>query len=312
MVEKTRAGHEFFSTPDWAAAEIAARQHGVVSRPQLLGVGLDDDAIGRRVRKGRLHRIHKGVFAVGHPSLKREARWMAAVLACGEGAALSHLDAASLWEIYEALGPRIHVLAGSDRRVPGLLVHRARRLDPDDVTERDGIPVTTVARTLLDLTDILPEDRILRAMREAEFKRVLDHDSLDAAVRRARGRRTGALRAVLARHQPGQIVRDELEHRFLELLRAAGIRPPETNVRVRTRRRTYTVDCLWRDEGLAVELDGRAAHARVTAFERDRERDAALSAMGLRAVRFTWRRITTEGDHVAGEVEAMLSHAPPP
>lgn len=293
-------------------AEVAARQHGVVSRAQLLEAGVTDDAIKARVRRGHLHRIHRGVFAVGHPPLTRESRWMAAALACGEGAALSHLDAASLWQIYEASGPRIHVVARSDRRVPGLRVHRARRLDPDDTTERDGIPVTSVARTLVDLTDILAEDRILRAMREAEFKRLLDHDSLDAAVQRARGRRnTSALKGALARHRPGQIVRDELEHRFLQLTDAVGVRRPETNVKVRTRRRTYTVDCLWRAEGVAVELDGRAAHARAAAFEEDRERDAALSAMGLRPVRFTWWRVTRDGHEVIGDLLAMLARPGP-
>lgn len=232
---------------------------------------------------------------------------MAAVLACGEGAALSHLDAASLWEIYDASGPRIHVLARSDRRVPTLRVHRARRVHPADVTERDGIPVTTVARTLVDLTDVLREDRILRAMREAEFKRLLDHDALNAAVQRGRGRRDiGALKRAIAIHHPGQVVRDELEHRFLELVRGADIRSPETNVRVKTRRRVYTVDCLWRAEGVAVELDGRAAHARVTAFEQDRERDAALSAVGLRPVRFTWHRVHVDGREVIAELLAML------
>jgi very-short-patch-repair endonuclease len=114
------------------------------------------------------------------------------------------------------------------------------------------------------------------------------------------------LKGAIAIHRPGQIVRDELEHRFLELIRRAGVREPETNVKVRTRRRAYTVDCLWREEGVAVELDGRAAHARAIAFEEDRERDAALSAKGLRPVRFTWHRITRAGENVIADLVAML------
>jgi predicted transcriptional regulator of viral defense system len=269
--------------------------------------GIDDDGIARRVRKGTLHRVHQGVYAVGHPKLTTHGRWAAAVLACGPGCALSRLDAAALWGFYDASGPRVHVLTASYRKVRGICTHRARRLHPDDITEHHGIPVTSVARTLVDLTDLLAPDRILRAIREAEFLKPLDHDALNAAVQRARGRRNVAvIKNALARHRPGQIVRDELEHRFLELIRATDIREPETNVEVRTRRRTYTVDCLWRPEGVAVELDGRAAHARVTAFEQDRERDAALSAMGLRPVRFTWRRITRAGEDVIADLVEML------
>jgi very-short-patch-repair endonuclease len=145
-------------------------------------------------------------------------------------------------------------------------------------------------------------------MREAEFRRLLDQDSLNAAVERARGRRnTTALKRAMAIHRPGQVVRGELEHRFLELARSADIRAPETNVPVKTRRRTYIVDCLWRAEGVAVELDGRAAHARVMAFEEDRERDAALSAIGLRPVRFTWQRINSDRHEVLAILTAMLS-----
>jgi very-short-patch-repair endonuclease len=260
------------------------------------------------VRTRTLHRLHTGVYAVGFRPATRETRWMAAVLASGPTAALSHIDAAMLWEIHDASGVRVHVIASSNRKVSGICVHRARHLHPDDVTERDGIPVTTVARTLVDLTDILSEDRILRAMREAEFKRLLDHDSLKAAVERASGRRNArALKRAMAVHKPGQVVHGELEHRFLELVRSADIRAPETNVRVETKRRTYILDCLWRAEGVAVELDGRAAHARVMAFEEDRERDVALSAIGLRPVRFTWHRIKTDGVEVIANLTAMLS-----
>jgi len=250
------------------------------------------------------------VYAVGHRQGTREASWIAAVMACSPGAFLSHLDAAALWRIYESRGRTIHVTttARSARRIPGIKVHRARKLDPADVTTRDRIPVTTVARTLVDLTDLLPTDRILRAMREADYLKLLDTDTLIAAVQRATGRRRlNALSEAIQRHTPGQIVRDELEHLFLELVRAAGLPDPETNVKVKTRRRTYTVDCLWREQGVAVELDGRAAHIRAAAFEEDRARDAALTAIGLRVLRFTWRRLTEEPEDVLAELEATLS-----
>jgi very-short-patch-repair endonuclease len=296
--------------PDRRLARLAGRQHGVVTHRQLVAVGIRGSAIARRVAQGRLQRIYKGVFAVGHMQRTREARWIAAVMACGIGAVLSHLDAAALWRIYDGIGARTHVTALRRRVVSGLWVHRARRLHPDDVTVKDGIPVTTVARTLVDLTDVLSSDRVLRALREADFLRLLDLDALDAAVQRAHGRkRLKVLRQALAHHRPGQIVRSELEHRFLELVREAGLPHPEANVKVPTRRRTYEIDCLWRDQRVAVELDGRAAHARAMAFEEDRARDSALSANGLRPLRFTWRRVTQEPDQVIAELEATLLSA---
>jgi Protein of unknown function (DUF559) len=275
-----------------------------------MAIGMDDSGVRRRVAQGRLHRVHQGVYAVGHPTLTGEARWMAAVMACGQGAVLSHLDAAALWRIYEGTGARVHVTVGSSRRAAGLWVHRARRLHPEDVTAKQGIPVTTVARTLVDLTDVLGSDRLLRAIREAEFLRLLDHQALNAAVQRAHGRRRlSSLKLALAHHTPGQIVREELEHRFLELVRAAGLPPPETNVKITACGRTYEIDCLWREQRVAVELDGRAAHARTAAFEPDRRKDAALNAVGLRPLRFTWLRVTREPGDVIAELDATLAQA---
>jgi very-short-patch-repair endonuclease len=300
----------------------------MVTLRQLDAIGIRGTSVKRRVANGGLVRIYRGVYAVGHVQRTREARWMAAVMACGRGCFLSHLDAAALWRIYDSRASAIHVLtvarsarrlpgasaihvltvARSARRLPGIKVHRARRLDPADVTTKDGIPVTTVARTLVDLTDVLPSDRILRAIREAEYLTLLDTDTLTAAVQRATGRRRlTKLTKAIERHRPGQIVREELEHRFLELVHAAGLPDPETNVKVKTRLRTYEVDCLWRREGVAVELDGRAAHARAAAFEEDRARDAALTATALRPLRFTWRRVTEEPEDVLAELKATLS-----
>jgi very-short-patch-repair endonuclease len=282
----------------------------MVTRRQLAAMGVTRSAITRRVEAGRLTRVHRGVYAVGHRQRTREASWIAAVMACSPGAFLSHLDAAALWGIYEGCRPAIHVTttARSARRLPGIRAHRARTLDPADVTAKDGVPVTTVARTLIDLTDILSSDRLLRAIREAEYLGLLDHDSLNAAVKRANGRkRLRKLTDAIGRHTPGQIIREELEHRFQELLHTAGLPKPQTNVKVQTRRRPYTVDCLWPDQHVAVELDGRAAHARATAFEEDRARDAALTATGVRPLRFTWHRVTEEPEDVLAELKATLS-----
>jgi Protein of unknown function (DUF559) len=235
---------------------------------------------------------------------------MAAVVACGQGAVLSHLDAAVLWGFYDRVGPRVHVTVKSHRRVEGLILHRTRRLDPDEVTTKDCIPVTTVERTFIDLTDQLSENRLLRTMREAEYQRLLDLDALSAAVERAHGRRTlKALKHALAQHRPGQIIRGELEHRFAELWRGTERREPETNVPVSVNGKTYVIDCLWRDEGIAVELDGRDAHERALAFEADRRRDAALSAIGLRPIRFTWQRVTYDGEGVLADLTAAMKRS---
>jgi very-short-patch-repair endonuclease len=237
---------------------------------------------------------------------------MAAVLACGPAAVLSHLDSAALWKIYKGQGARVHVTATTraGAQLPGIQTHRARRLHPEDVTAKEGIPVTTVARTLVDLTDVLGSDRVLRAIREAEVLRLLDHQALNAAVQRAHGRkRLGVLREAVAAHRPGEIVRSELEHRFLELVRAAGLPPPETNVKITARGHRYEIDCLWREQRVAVELDGRAAHARTAAFEPDRRRDAALNAIGLRPLRFTWLRVSGEPADVIAELDATLAQA---
>jgi very-short-patch-repair endonuclease len=235
---------------------------------------------------------------------------MAAVVACGQGAVLSHFDAAVLWGFYDLdrLGPLVHVTVKWQRSIDGLVVHRTRRQDADEVTTQNGIPVTTVARTLVDLTEYLGEDRLLRAMREAEFQRLLDLDALNAAVERAHGRRgLKPLKQAIARHRPGEIVRGELEHRFAELLRGANIREPHWNVARQVRGRTYVLDCYWPELGLAVELDGRDAHAHELAFESDRRRDAALSAIGLRPLRFTWNRINYDGDGVLADLTAAMN-----
>jgi very-short-patch-repair endonuclease len=301
--------------PDWRLGRLAARQHGLVTHRQLRAIGLGGSAVTRRVKTGRLQRIHRGVFAVGHTPQTAEARWIGAVMATGPGAVLSHLDAAALWKIYDGAGARVHVTNAtrSSRTARGVQIHRARSLHSDDVTVRNAIPVTTVSRTLVDLTDLLGPDRILRAIREADYLGLLDLDALNAAVQRAHGRRRlNVLKQALAHHRPGQIVRGELEHRFLELVRAAGLPEPETNVKVTARGRRYEIDCLWREHRVAVELDGRAAHARTLAFEPDRRKDAALSAVGLHPLRFTWYRVTNEPDEVIAELEATLAQAETP
>jgi very-short-patch-repair endonuclease len=272
-----------------AIARLAGRQHGVVTRAQLAALGVGRGAVERRVAAGRLHRLHRGVYAVGHTVLTRHGTLIAAVLACGEGAVLSHRSAAELWRIgpWSAL---LDVTAPGDRAVPGVVCHRA----PVSRLIRHAIPVTTPARTLVDLADLLPRRALERALGEAEYLR-LDLGGL----RPVAGRRgAGAVAALLAERRPESRTRSELEEMFLALCSLHQLTPPRTNDHVEG----YEVDALWHDERLIVELDGAQAHLTRAAFEGDRRRDAALTAAGYRVMRLTHRRLDTDAAEVAREL----------
>ena len=162
--------------------------------------------------------------------------------------------------------------------------------------------MTAVPRTLLDLSAVTPASRLRRAIREAEFLGLLDLEAVDAAIERARGRRTKRLENALQAHRPGTTIRSELEHRFLELCLDAGLPQPEMNVVIHG----HEVDCLWREHNLVVELDGAAAHRNPRAFEADRCRDGELTAAGLRPVRVTWRRVTAERDQLTALLTRLV------
>jgi predicted transcriptional regulator of viral defense system len=182
--------------PDLGVAELAGRQWGVVASRQLVAAGLSRAGIVRRVRAGRLHPIYRGVYAVGHEVLSREGRWMAAVLACGEGAVLSHVSAAAHWELLSTAAARIDVTAAPSRHgAPGIRLHRSRSLDARDTTTHRGIPVTTRARTLLDLAATVAPQRLERAIAQAERLRLYDDRAIQdhrAVQRTSRHGRPGA------------------------------------------------------------------------------------------------------------------------
>ena len=208
---------------DGAIADLARRQHGVVGRAQLLALGLGQDAVDWRVRRRRLLTVHRGVYAVGHLSLTRNGRFMAAVLACGEGAALSHFSAAVLWGMLQPRGQDVHVTAAKERKCRGVIVHRAP-LDGERV-RRDGIVVTTPARTLVDLADVVSRRTLERAFDEAQY---LGLDFHDARPRHGRPG-SGLLASVLAVHRPGTTrTRSELEELFLALCDDHGRGPRST------------------------------------------------------------------------------------
>ena len=275
---------------DLAIAAFAMRRHAVASTRELRALGLTRSGIARRVASGRLHRWHRGVFAIGHANPTTHGRWRAAVLACGERAVLRHRSGGSLWGFWSGAAGRIEVtVPGGGRPGPREVhVHRTRRLTDDDVTEHEGIPVTTVARTLVDLAEVLGPRQLRRAVHEADVLRLLDADAVWAAAARVSGRRRSKRLLRLLGGPPPK--GNELERRFLELCELAGLPRPEHNVLVGV----FEVDFIWRDARLVVETDGARVHDTRQKFEDDRRRDAELTAAGYRVVRFTWRQITEE------------------
>lgn len=290
---------------DWMLATLATMQYGVVSRAQLLAAGIGPSAIETRLKRHQLHPLHRGVYAVGHTALVPLAREMAAVLACGPGAVLSHRTAAWVWRILEVAGELIEVtVSRSNRRRPGLIVHRSRSLGPDDTRMHRGLPVTAPARTLLDLGETVGERELERAFDEAITQGLITYPTVAAAVRQANGHRgVRAVRDLLARREEPTITRSEAEERFLALTREAGLPAPEVNTYVSS----HLVDFLWRECRLVVEVDGYRFHSSRIAFERDRRRDANLTAAGFRVLRVTWRQLVDEPLSVTARLAQALA-----
>lgn len=292
---------------DGVIARLAEGQHGVVAWSQLLSAGFSASGVPRKVRAGRLHPIHRGVYAVGHRRLTREGRWLAAVLAAGPKAALSHRTAGALWAIHDS--DRIDVTVPRSRRNLARVTLHHSKLGPDERTTERGIPVTTVPRTLLDLAAVLPRHRLERALNEAEYHhRHTDPLSLHTLVaRHPRRRGVAVLKAVLHTLGPEPaLTRSELEDRFLALLDAASLPRPEVNAPVAAGDRRFECDFVWRSHRLVVELDGRAAHMTTAAFERDRARDRSLHAAGWRAFRITWRQMHDDHRAVLADLRKTL------
>ena len=289
---------------DSALAVLAEGQYGVVSREQLGEMGLGRREIEYRLEVGRLHRLHRGVYAVGHRVLSREGRWLGAVMAGGAGAVLSHRSAAALWGIRATAAAEIDVSVRGQRRArPGVRFRRARPR-ADEVTVHRRIPVTTVERTLVDIAARLRPHQLRKAIEEAEILRLGGEPSLDAVVRRYATRKgVRRLAEITADRTLGETVtRSELEDRFLAFVDRAGLPAPRTNQLVEG----FEVDCLWREQRLVVELDGRAFHGTSDGFERDRERDRLLQAAGWRVIRLTWRQLHLDGAGVARDLAGLL------
>jgi len=272
------------------------KQHGVVAREQLIALGFTAKAIRHRISIGRLHQVRRGVYAVGRPSLTERGRWMAAVLACGDGAVLSHSSAAALWRIgYERRDLiEVSLPSPSRRRRPGIQIHRRPSLAGRDITTRHGIPVTTPIQVLIDLSLRLDRAGIERAINEADKYDLVHAPGLRRALDLRIGEPgVGRLRHILDR-RTFRLTREELERRFLPLARKAGLPTPLTCQWVNE----FEVDFYWPDLGLVVETDGLRYHRTPAEQARDRLRDQTHTASGLANLRFTHEQVRYEPDHV--------------
>jgi very-short-patch-repair endonuclease len=292
-----------------AVADLAARQHGVVARAQLRALGLDRQAVKRRVASGILHPLHEGrVFTVSRAPLSSLSRYLAAVLACGSRAALSHRSAANVWGLRpNATHVEVTVAMGG-AGVPGVRVHRSRMLEPNDFTVRDGIPVTSLARTLLDLSAVVRAPELLNAIDRAERLGLFDLTAVVEVLERSRGRKGArALRRAVAAYRPST-QKSELERRFKQLLEeAADIPSPSFNALVDGETGTHEVDAFWPDDRLAVQVDGFAFHRTRRDRERDAASDADLELAGHRVLRLTWDDVNVHGARTLRRVRIARS-----
>jgi hypothetical protein len=277
-----------------------------VARRQLIEQGLTPRMIERRLESGRLLALHRGVYALGHLRLSQRGRWLAAVLACGPAAALSHASAAALWGLARPRNGRIDVLVRAGRGKAGragIYMHGARSLRPEMDTV-DAIPVTTVSRTLLDFAEVVDERALRSAFEEADRLGLLERRPLEELCARSIGRR--GLRAfgpLIAAARRPIATGSPLEDRFASLCEEHSLPPPSTNVLLLG----CEVDALWPRKRLVVELDGFAFHRHRAAFERDRARDAGFLAAGFAVLRLTHRRLLEEPEAVAAQLRGLLA-----
>lgn len=272
---------------DAVLAAAGESQHGVVARSQLLGWGMDRSAIDRRIRSGHLHRLHPGVYSVGHRVVGQRGRWMAAVLFCGPDAVLSHRSAAALWGIRRPTSGAIETTTPSKSRSRFAIRRHYSTLPADEVTEREGIPVTTVPRTIFDLAADEPPHVVEAALRQSEYRRLHDRLSLPHLLERYPGRKgCRTIRECLARRRESSgHTRSWLEEVFLPFLDRHRLpRPKRLNAWIDAGGKQFEVDCFWPPNAI-VELDGFAAHGTHTAFKEDRARDRRLRAAGYGVTR---------------------------
>lgn len=307
-------GTESGSTPTGQRiAKLAQRQHGVVSTGQLRAAGLSDEMISTRVADGTLHRVFRGAHAVGHRAIGRRGRMLAAVLACGEEAVLSHGSAAELLGLWDRQQAVIHVIPPkwTGRKIDGVRWHGVRYPAEDEVTVVDGISCTTASRTLVDIAGSVGAKTLRHLIEGAAVRRLLKVHEVDEIL--ARGRRRGArqLRVALIPWRSGggevPVLRSRLEARLFPALIEAGLPRPLCNHPLVLEGRRIEVDMLWEGQRLAIETDGEETHGTRDAFERDRDRDQRLAVAGYRTARVTWRQVEDDLSAVVERIARMLA-----
>jgi very-short-patch-repair endonuclease len=282
-------------------ARIAARQHGNVTREQLIRLGMATSSIDRWVKLGRLHRIHRGVYAVGRPPVTPPERAAAAVLACGPRAALSHGSAMTLWGFWKRWETPFDVTVAVDRRPKGIRTHLAAGLLRRDVTVQLGIPVTSPARTLLDVAPRMPTKSLTRAVNDWRRSKLVSLEALADVAARFPLHPGAPLLAPHARVRRGP-TRSGFEDDFLEFCRRFRLPTPQVNVTVAG----YEVDAYFQAERLIVELDGWGFHSDHDSFKNDRERDATTLALGIATIRITSERLDDAPEREAARLDAIL------
>jgi len=287
--------------------QIAARQDDVVTRAQLAEVGLGRGVIEARIAAGWLQRRHRGVYFVGFAPPGARACIRAAVLACGDGSVASHRSAAALWNLLPH-SEEIDVLVPGRNpgTKPGIRIHRVANLDPTELRTREGLLLTSPARTVCDLAATEARNEVERALEEAIVARLTTERQVREVLKRHGSRPGSALMREILRSQEGTgFTRSAAERALLKLILAARLPPPEKNVRVGG----HLVDFLWRAERVVVEVDGYRFHGHRAAFERDRTRDQALRAAGYAVIRVTWRALHEEPFGVVSDLTRALARA---
>jgi hypothetical protein len=287
-------------TVEETLGRIARRQHGVVTRTQLLAAGVSREEIRRRIQKGALLVAHRGVYRVGHKAPSIEARYHAAVLACGDGAVLSGMAAAYLWGLVKGTAPPPEVTAPTNRRIKGIRTRRARRGETERTT-RHGIPTTSVPRTLVDISSLLPLPDLARACHEAAVRHNTTPRQVEAVLDR-RPNAPGAKRLRRVMHGDVPVTLSALERTFLQRLREVGLPEPEMNRRAGGRR----VDCRWPHHHLTVELDSYRYHSSRHAWELDRRREREAHARGDEFRRYTHDDVFEAPEQMLVELSALL------
>jgi predicted transcriptional regulator of viral defense system len=301
--------HQLAAHPDRLVARVAAEQDGVVSLAQLRALGVSSRAITTRVRSGRLHRLYRGVYAVGHVAVPPRGRLRAAALACGETAVLSHFSAAEFWGLVAPRGrqPQVSVADGVGRGVAGIQVHRRRSLEARDVWTRSGIRVTCPGRTLLDIAPSLTADGLRRTARQAQAEGHVNLRQLVEVLSRATGQRGAAALRVVVADGPAP-TRSELEDAVLLLIDRVSPTRPAINVLVRLEgERPIRPDFLWQMPRVVIEADGAAWHEHKLTREEDAAKQAILEAHGYRVLRITWDQAVRHPKQTIARIAGALA-----